>query len=276
MFDVNPVRDAVAAFLPELADYQLSYFRNTEILQGYLKGPKELVSQVDITSEHMIRHHLGQIIPEAAFYGEEIEQEIGEEFTWVVDPIDGTVNYVSGLTEWAISIALLYRKEPLLGIVYKPSDGELYSAVRGEGAFLHDQRLPLLPFHGSLNDAVIATAFPFRSPDSSGSFYSMAEELLPRCREIRRLGSIALDLSYTAAGFLQGYWEADIKLYDIAAALLILSEAEVAVRDFYGNPFELLKSNSLCAAHANIADELTDFTSLHYAAHAAHLTHKEQ
>jgi myo-inositol-1(or 4)-monophosphatase len=275
MFDLQPVLNEIRDFLPEITAYQLSFFRNPEILHGYLKSPKELVSQVDITSEKMIRSHLARIMPEAAFYGEETDRDIAE-FTWVVDPVDGTVNFVSGLPEWSISIALLYNREPIIALIAKPTTQELFTALKGEGAYLDQTRLPIMPFHGTLQDSVIATAFPFRSPHEAPGFYAMAQQLLPRCREIRRFGSAALDLSYIAAGFMQGYWETDIKLYDVAAALLILDEAGFQVRDFYGESYDPFTSRSLCAGHPAIIDELTSLTSEYYAEYRASLTTKEQ
>lgn len=265
MMDLHPILQSIKAFLPEIAAYQLSFFRNPSKLQGYLKGSGELVSEVDIASERMIHAHLASILPEASFYGEETARDIGDDWTWVVDPIDGTVNYVSGLDEWAISIGLLYQRVPVLGTVYKPSTGELFSAIAGHGAWLQERPLPILPFHGTLREAVIATAFPFRSPDIAHGFYRCAERMLPHCREIRRFGSASLDLSYVAAGFLQGYWETDLKLYDVAAALVILQETEVVTSDFFGNGYDPFTTRSLIAAHREIADDLREYISSGYA-----------
>jgi myo-inositol-1(or 4)-monophosphatase len=275
MFDLHPIEAEIRGFIGEIAEYQLSYFRNPETLQGYLKSPKELVSQADITSEHMIHDHLARILPDAAFYGEETKRETAE-FTWVVDPIDGTVNFVSGLTEWSISIALMHEGTSILGIVYKPYTREMFTAIRGHGAYLNGRKLPILPFHGSLQDAVIATAFPFRSPEEAPGFYSMAEHLLPRCREIRRLGSVALDLSYISAGFMQGYWETDVRPYDVAAALLIMEESGIEVRDYYSNRFDPFASRSLCAGHPAVFDELTAMTRVHYAQYRDQLTENKE
>ncbi|MGM0431537.1 MAG: inositol monophosphatase family protein [Spirochaetota bacterium] len=263
---LQALRDKIAVFLPEVGAYQLSFFRNPDSLRGYLKSPKELVSHVDIASEKMLAEHLGKLLPEATLFGEETTQEFGEEYTWVVDPIDGTVNFVSGLQEWSISVALLHHRSPVVGLVYKPTTGELYSAVRGQGAWLDERALPILRFTGGLQEAVIATAFPFRTPDAEEGFFRMARELLPHCREIRRFGSAALDLSYTAAGFFQGYWETDLEIYDTAAALLIMEEAGVTASNFFGSPYSPEQDRSLCAAHPLIENDLLEYTSTYYRA----------
>ncbi len=265
MTDLLHILQELTSRIPEVGAYQLRSFRKPEPPRGYLKNSREVVSEIDIKSEEMIRVILSEIMSEAAFYGEETDRNISEEWTWVVDPIDGTVNYISGLGQWCISIALLYRRRPVLGLIYVPTTGEFYTAADQHGAHLGDTRLPIMEFTGVMSDAVLATGMPFRSPDIAHGFFVCTEDLLPECREIRRMGSAALDLANLGAGFYQGYWETDLQIYDIAAALVILQEQGIVISDFFGGPFDLFTSRSLAAAHPRIHGNLIEHTSRGYA-----------
>ncbi len=265
MIELQHILHDLQAFIPSIGTYQLSFFRDSEYRLGYLKNDREIVSEVDIESERKIISYLRTILPQAACYGEETDQLWGDEWTWVIDPIDGTVNYVSGLTDWAISIGLLYRKKPVLGLIYQPAVNDTFTAITGEGAWFNGKALPVLPFSGPLQEALLATGLPFRSPDVAHGFYLCAEKLLPHCREIRRRGSAALDLAYLGSGFFQGYWETDLKLYDIAAAYVILQETGMVISDFFGNRYDLLSSRSLIVAHPLIYKELMSYIAGGYA-----------
>ncbi len=267
MINLTEILRSVKKELPRIGDYQLSFYRKPEAVQGYQKSPREVVSKIDIESEKMLRDMLGKIIPEAAFYGEETSKDIGEEYTWVVDPIDGTLNFLHGIAEWCISIGLLYKKEPVLGIIYRPVSQEIFSAAKGHGAWLDDRRLPLYGFNGKLEDSFIATGMPFRSPDVAKGYFESAQELLTRCQEIRRMGSAALDLAYCAAGFFHGYWETDLRIYDICAALVLLQEAGIPYQNFFGEPYDHFTGRTLLVAREEIMDDLTQLITKHYDQH---------
>jgi myo-inositol-1(or 4)-monophosphatase len=235
--------------------FQLSEFRRRGPGWGDSKGDHDFVSFVDLESEKRIRLILREALPQAAFYGEETEQSRGTEATWVVDPLDGTTNYLSGFEFWAVSIALWDQDGPSLGLVYKPVGGELFTARRGEGAFRNRMRLPLaeaLPPQGAL----IATGTPYRSPDTGEFFFAAVREVMKHCRDIRRNGSAALDLCYLAAGYFQGFWEVDLQPYDVAAGLLMLRETGHPYRTFSGLPYDPFKHRGLVTARPGVMETL--------------------
>ena len=261
--DLHSVLENVKSLVRKTGEYQKEEFRSFHHGSGNEKVEREFVSHVDVESEHLLRHGLKEILPEAGFFGEETVQSRGHRYTWVVDPIDGTVNYLSGMDHWSISIALLVDDVPQLAVVLKPSNDEVFCAIRGLGAYHNNQRLnevPRLPLKMSL----IGTGFPYRSPDTKSSFFSCAEEVLYASRGIRRLGSAALDLCYVAAGFLQGYFEVDLQAYDVAAALLLLDEAGCRVSDFSGRPYRLFESRTLVTGFPGVYDELQPVCGSHY------------
>lgn len=255
MVDHQELLNQVISIVREVGTYQSSFFRAEGGPRGYTKSPREIVSRVDIESEHKLKSRLLALIENAGFFGEETDKDLGEEYSWVVDPIDGTINYLCGIRQWCISVALLYRREPVVATIYEPESGDLFTAIAGRGAFLNERRLPLTPFEQPLSQAVLATGMPFRSEDIAAGFFTAAARLLPKCREIRRLGSAALDMAYLAAGFFQGYWEADLALYDMAAGLLLLKEAGVCCTDYFGNPFDPFTDRSLAAFMPSIGEE---------------------
>ena len=259
---------AVARAVEDVGRYQLRFFRSKSIGRGDKKSEKEFVSQVDIHSEHMLRESLGAVISESNFYGEETLQEIGDNYTWVVDPLDGTTNYLSGLDQWSISVCLLHKHDSILAVVYKPVTGELFSGERGGGVQFQSgsvksemlQKVADCP----LSDALVGTGFPYRSPATKTSFFSCAREVLECSRGIRRMGSAALDLSYLSAGYLQGFWEVDLQAYDVAAAVLFLKETGCRITDFSGAPYSLFSSRTLVAGLPKAQEELQAITHRHY------------
>jgi myo-inositol-1(or 4)-monophosphatase len=234
---------------------QLAEFRRRRPGWGDSKKDNEFVSFVDFESEKIIRKILQRALPEAAFYGEETEQSLGNGIAWVVDPLDGTTNYLSGLETWAVSIALWEGDSPVLGLVFKPVTGELFTAVSGAGAFRNGERLgmaePMPP-----KSALIGTGTPFRSPDTAASFYVTLDEVMRGCHDVRRNGSAVLDLSYLAAGFLQGFWEVDLKPYDVAAGLVLLQETGHPCRSFSGAPYNPFKHRSFVSGRSGVMEVL--------------------
>jgi myo-inositol-1(or 4)-monophosphatase len=259
---------AVARAVEDVGQYQLRFFRSESIGRGDRKSEKEFVSQVDIHSEHMLRKSLSSVIPESSFYGEETLREIGENYTWVVDPLDGTTNFLSGLDQWSVSVCLLHKRDPLLAVVYKPVTGELFSGVRGVGvqykSLSGTSEILKKVADCPLSEALVGTGFPYRSPDTQTAFFSCAHEVLECSRGIRRMGSAALDLSYLSAGYLQAFWEVDLQAYDVAAAVLFLRETGCRITDFTGAPYSLFSSRTLVAGLPEAQEELQQITHRHY------------
>ena len=256
--------DRMQDLLRGVGQYQCQQFRKLPAGRGDEKLLREFVSEVDIRSENRLRKKLHQILPEAAFHGEETEQERSEGLTWIVDPLDGTTNFLSGFEWWCISVGLSFGQNPVAGFVYRPYTGDLFHAFQGRGAYFNGKRLaPVVSM--PLRNALIVTGFPYRSPNTATSFYACAESILRKSRGIRRIGSAALELCYIAAGNFQGFWEVDLQAYDVAAALVVLSECGCLFSDFKGQDYRLFESDSITVGVPGVFEALITYTSVHYA-----------
>ncbi len=201
-------------------------FREVENLQVSAKGPGDFVSRADIASERIIREELMGGRPTYGWVGEESAPEAGADPTrrWIVDPLDGTTNFLHGLPHWAVSIALEHKGEIVAAVVYDPAKDEMFRAEKGTGAWLNESRLRVSG-RRHLIECIFATGIPFASqPDLPAALQDLAR-LMPATAGVRRLGAAALDLAYVAAGRFDGYWERRINVWDIAAGLLVVREA---------------------------------------------------
>ncbi|BAK84501.1 inositol monophosphatase family protein [Komagataeibacter medellinensis] len=208
-------------------------FSEVEQLQVSIKGPGDFVSQADLRAETTIREELARARPGYAFLMEESGASGNEGWTWrwVVDPLDGTSNFLHGIPHWAISIGLQRRLpddtiEIVAGLVYNPAANEMFWAEKGVGAFLNDRRLRVSG-RRSMNEALFATGIPFAKVSARNrlSFARTLGTLMPQVAGIRRFGAAALDLAWVAAGRYDGYWELGIKPWDCAAGILLVREA---------------------------------------------------
>ncbi len=190
------------------------------------KEGTELVTEADTAAEEFLKSELLGILPEASFIGEETwDGIIPDPPAWIVDPLDGTNNYAAGIPFYCISVALADREGLLLGCVYDPLRKEMFTARRDEGAWLNGKRIAVSSAL-SLSDAIIATGFPYSRKENNLTFdLDVLKRFLGRVRGIRRCGSAALDLAYTAAGRLGGFWEEKLNLWDMAAGVLLVREA---------------------------------------------------
>lgn len=254
---------AVLELVKQVGHYQLSLFRTFSAHPGSEKKPREFVSSVDTHSEEMLMSGLENLLPEAGFYGEETGIHGNETLRWVIDPLDGTTNFLSGLEQFSISVALEHNQQTQLGIVFRPASQEYFSALRGKGFYHNGQCCQKHDGH-SLNLALLGTGFPFRSPDLAGYFFPCAEDVLYKCRGLRRFGSAALDLCYVAAGFLQGFWESDLEPYDIAAAMLFLEEAGCPASNQRGESYSAYQDRILICGCPTVHRELLPLIATHY------------
>jgi len=198
------------------------------------KGLHDLVSYVDKTSEMRIIAGLQKLLPESGFIAEEgTSQKIGEHFNWVIDPLDGTTNYIQGVPVYAVSIGLLENDEMVLGVVYEVGRDECFYAWKDGGAFMNDK-----PIHVStrndINDALLATGFPYNDFSKLDGYIEFLKWTMTNARGVRRLGSAATDLAYVACGRFDAFWEYDLKPWDVAAGSLIVKEAGGKVSDYSG------------------------------------------
>ncbi len=261
-FDWTWIAD-IEALCREAGAFQMQHFREREPGWGDEKEEKNYVSYIDVETERMLKHGLLAICPNAGFYGEESERIRNDTLEWVVDPLDGTTNYLSGYEVFTISIGLAQQGEPALGVVYRPFTGDCFSAIRGQGARKNGKLLPKRPTM-PISKALIGTGLPFRSPDLVESFFACVKDVMRVCRDIRRPGSAALDLSYVAAGYLQGFWEQDLQAYDVAAALCILSECGCRYSTLGGKPYDMFADRVFITGVPGVHDELCEIVSRNY------------
>jgi len=230
---LSPHMSVMQAAATKAAKRLLRDFNEVENLQVSVKGPGDFVSQADMRAEASIREDLEKARPGYALLMEESGASGSDKWSWrwIVDPLDGTTNFLHGIPHWAISIGLERRlpdggAEMAAALVYSPVNGEMFWAEKGVGAYVNDKRLRVSA-RRELKDALFATGIPFAVSSGSQrlSFARTLGTLMPQVAGIRRFGSAALDLAWVAAGRYDGYWETGIKPWDIAAGMLIVREA---------------------------------------------------
>ncbi len=215
-----------------------------------IKGLNNFVTYVDKGSERMLVEKLAKLIPEAGFIAEEgTSVKKGEKYNWIIDPLDGTTNFLHGVHPFAISIGLMEDDEVIAGVVHEAAGRETFTAWRGGGAWLNGKRINVSPVP-HLSGSLVATGFPYNLFDRLDPYMELLKYLVRHTQGVRRLGSAAIDLSYVACGRYDLFYEYDLKLWDIAAGMLIVREAGGKFSDFSGkmtglNGSETLASNSL-------------------------------
>ena len=205
-------------------------FREIENLQVSSKSAGDFVSRADIAAEKIIRDMLTEARPTYGWLGEESSEVAGEDPTrrWVVDPLDGTTNFLHGLPHFAVSIALEHRGKIVSGVVYDPAKDEIFVAEKGAGAWMNDSRIRVSD-RRHMSESLYATGLPFSGRADLPDTLKDLAQLLPACAGVRRWGAAALDLAYVACGRYDGFWERNLKLWDIAAGLIIAREAGAIV-----------------------------------------------
>lgn len=220
------------------------------------KGPADLVTEADIAAQEAVQRIVQQAFPKHGFVAEENvaipSQESG--YRWIVDPLDGTTNYVHRMPDYAVSVALEQHGRVLVGCIFNPAHGECFTAVRGQGAFLNGRQLRVSGIE-RLPLAMVGASFPPRMTRHSRDIDRFAD-MLVAAQSLRRLGSAALNLAYVASGRLDGYWAASIKPWDIAAGILLVTEAGGDVRDVSGQPLDLDQPRLLAAASSKLAEAM--------------------
>lgn len=214
------VREAAAKFSTDSIEY---------------KGLNDMVSYVDKETEIRLVEGLHKILPEAGFIAEEGTGKLTENqnLAWIIDPVDGTTNYMHGIPVFAISIALMQDNVIVSGVVYEVNRDECFSAWRGGGAFLNQKPIKVSSAQ-YLKDSLIATGFPYYDFELMNNYINILKELMQQTHGLRRLGAAAVDLAYTACGRFEGFFEYNLKPWDVAAGSLIVQEAGGIVKDFKG------------------------------------------
>ncbi len=219
------------------------------------KTPGDFVSEADVHAEKMIFDHLMQRFPDYGWLGEETQERPSREggLRWIVDPLDGTTNFLKGLPHWAVSIALFQADDPMAAVIYDPVKGEMFCAEKGEGAYLNGRAITVskaVPFSA----AVVASGVPAGGRTTYLSHcLDDLEQLMPQTAGLRRWGAAALDLAYVAAGRFDAYWERNLGPWDIAAGMLIVQEAGGRFTPLWANR-AVLSSGSFLASNGALHD----------------------
>lgn len=233
---------------------------------GIKHSAHDLVTEVDKGAETMIRNLVMTYFPDHSFLGEEgvepgpqasaaaLKEVETAEYLWIVDPIDGTTNFVHGLPNFVVSIALAHKGEVILGVVYDPSRDELFIAEKGKGAYVHGKRTAVSK-ETKLSECLVASGFPTDTQMALPLNMSQLSAVVPRVRNVRMLGSAALTLAYVAAGRLSGFWEIGLNAWDIAAGALLIQESGGRVTDENGASYHL-GVRHVVATNGAVHDEL--------------------
>ncbi len=218
------------------------------------KRPRDYVSEVDRIAEQTIIEILLDAYPNHGILAEESGRSGGEEHVWVIDPLDGTTNFLHGLPQYAVSIALLHKGVLQHAVVYDPARNELFTASRGAGAF-HNERRIRVSRQVKMDDALIGTGFPFREFHHADAYLAMFRDMMLKTAGLRRPGSAALDLAWVACGRYDGFFELGLSQWDLAAGALLVLEAGGLVGDFQGND-RYLQSGHIVAGNPKIFGQM--------------------
>lgn len=211
----------------------------------FFKGTVDLVTNFDNQSQRIIFIHLSTCFPDHDFLAEEgLRKEKGAEFRWIIDPLDGTTNYAHSFPVLCVSVALEWKGEIVLGVIYDPMREEMFSAVKGEGAFLNGKEIKVSSVD-NLDKSLVATGFPYDIRVSEVNNIVHFNNFITRVQGIRRCGSAAMDLCYVACGRFDGFWELKLEPWDMAAGALIVQETGGRISDFENREFSIFSSEIL-------------------------------
>jgi myo-inositol-1(or 4)-monophosphatase len=233
-----------AAAIINRASFDIDRIKVTE------KQHNDFVTEVDQAAEQAIIEVLKTAYPDHAILAEESGASANlqdQEFVWIIDPLDGTTNFIHGFPQYCVSIALQHRGQITQGVVYDPTRNELFTATKGAGAYLNEKRIRVAK-RDKMADALIGTGFPFRTAEGIDNYLRMFRVMTEKCAGLRRPGAAALDLAYVAAGRLDGFFEKGLKPWDIAAGALMITEAGGIVGDFTGESDYLYKGDAIAAS----------------------------
>ncbi|MCA3247581.1 MAG: inositol monophosphatase [Azospirillum sp.] len=241
-------------------------FGEVEHLQVSVKGPSDFVSTADLAAERALRAELEKARPGYSFLMEEsgVSHGTDRDHVWIVDPLDGTTNFLHSIPHFAISVALQHRGELLAGMIYNPVLDELYWAEKGKGAYLNDRRLRVSG-RRDLGESLIGTGIPFRGrgkAEDHAHYLKLLAATMARTAGVRRPGAAALDLAYVAAGRFDGFFEIGLNKWDVAAGILLIREAGGFVGDMDGDA-EALETGNIVAGNAKLFEPLRGFLREH-------------
>lgn len=232
----------------------LRHLQHVHQLKVHTKQHNEFVTKVDLEAEAAIIETIRERYPDHAFLAEESGQQGDGEYLWVIDPLDGTTNFIHGFPVFAVSIALRINGRLTVAVIYDPNRQEIFTAIRGQGAQVDGHRIRVSN-RRDLQDTLIGTGFPYRSNENIQTYTKMLASVLENTAGIRRPGAAALDLAYVAAGRLDGFWEFGLQEWDIAAGSLIVREAGGLISELQGDG-DYFRSGNIVVGNPKIHDAL--------------------
>jgi myo-inositol-1(or 4)-monophosphatase len=228
-----------------------------------LKGLNDLVSYVDKEAEEQLVSNLSQLLPEAGFITEEKTiNKTGDVYNWIIDPLDGTTNFIHGVPTYSVSIALYEEDKPVLGVVYEINRGELFYSYKNGPAFLNNKVITVSK-RNSLADSLLATGFPYYKFDKLDQYLALFAEMIQRCHGLRRIGSAAVDLAYVACGRFDAFFEYNLNAWDIAAGAFIVQQAGGNIMNFSGGS-EFVEQREILATNSLIDQEILEAIGRHF------------
>ncbi|WP_133138897.1 inositol monophosphatase family protein [Legionella genomosp. 1] len=240
---MQPLLNIAVTAAKQAGDIIVRHIEQLDRIKVSAKSTHDYFSEVDIKAEQAIMHTIHKAYPDHGFLAEESgTHNIDSEVTWLIDPLDGTTNYLHGFPFFSVSIACKIKNRIEHAVVYDPIRHEFFTASRGCGAQLNDRRIRVSK-QTQLDSSLLGTGFPFRDPKLAQRYMPTFEALIGKCAGIRRTGSAALDLAYVACGRLDGFWEMGLRPWDMAAAALLIKEAGGLVGDLQGGEDYLKKGD---------------------------------
>ncbi len=244
----------------EAGQFLLKYLGTLQAEDINQKGPFDFVTHIDHQAEKILADRIRAVFPQHKIFAEEDNKQAAGGFRWIIDPLDGTTNYVHGHPVFSISMALEYEGELILGVVYDPTRDELFAAQKGCGATLNGKRIGVSRISRP-EMALLATGFPFRKKHLLPAYLQCFQHLFTQVSGIRRMGSAALDLCYVACGRVDGFWEIGLSPWDVAAGAVILKEAGGVITDFGED--KAVWSGNVIASNGLIHDILKQSVTMH-------------
>lgn len=256
MSQLSSLLDAATTAALQSGNILLNYYGNVQDIQNK-NFAGDLVTEADIASEKALFDYIKKNFPDHGILGEESGAiNVESPWQWVVDPLDGTTNFAHKHPMFCVSIGILYENRPVVGVIYNPLYKELFSAAEGLGATLNKTPIHVSKI-SSLDKSILATGFPYDRKQVKDNNYKEFCLLTHLTQGVRRAGSAALDLAYTAAGRLEGYWEKGIKPWDIAAGIIIVREAGGTITRYDGSPIDGVNEERILATNGHIHHELS-------------------
>jgi len=262
---MQPMLNTAIRAARSAARVMMMYIDRLDAVTVDTKGRNDFVSEVDRLAEQAIIKTLLKAYPEHSIFAEESGEQKGNDYMWIIDPLDGTTNFLHGFPHFCISIALKHKGLLQQAVIYDPVREELFTASKGAGAFLNDKRMRVSKLK-NIKGSLLGTGFPFKAQNHIDAYLATFKALFMQAADIRRPGSAALDLAYVAAGRIDGFWELNLSPWDMAAGILMIQEAGGMVSDFGGGK-KYFASGNLVAANPKVHADILKTIKPHLPSH---------